>query len=59
MWQNWLNGVLGLWVIVSQFIGLAADTMQIVLVITGAVVAILGFWSAAGSKSPATGATMR
>lgn len=52
MWQNWVNGVLGLWVIVAQFIGLDSGTMQTLMVITGAIVAILAFWNAAGKKGP-------
>lgn len=46
MWQQWLNGVLGLWVIVVPFLGLSATANTWTLAITGIVVAILGFWGA-------------
>jgi hypothetical protein len=48
MWQSWINGILGLWVIITPFVGAANTT---VLVITGVVIAILGFWAAASSGS--------
>ena len=48
MWQSWINGILGLWVIITPFVGAANTT---VLVITGIVIAILGFWAAASSGS--------
>jgi len=46
MWQSWINGILGIWVIIIPFIGATNTT---VLVITGVVIAILGFWAAATS----------
>lgn len=44
MWQDWINGILGLWVIAIPFVG--ASTTE-VLAITGIIIAILGFWAAA------------
>lgn len=46
MWQNWINAILGLWIILSSFLGMSADAMITNLVIVGIVVAILGFWGA-------------
>jgi hypothetical protein len=46
MWQHWINAVLGLWVILSAFLGFSAEAMTTNLVIVGIVVAILGFWGA-------------
>lgn len=46
MWQQWVNGVLGLWLILSAFIGFTPSAMTTNLVIVGIVVAILGFWGA-------------
>jgi len=46
MWQQWVNGILGLWVIVVAFLGFTGSTLLWTLVITGVVVAILGFWGA-------------
>ena len=46
MWQQWINGILGLWLIVVPFLGLFGATFTWTLMITGAVVAILGFWGA-------------
>ncbi len=50
MWQAWINGILGLWVIVIPFVGATSTTT---LVITGIIIAILGFWAAASKKSAA------
>jgi hypothetical protein len=46
MWQQWLNGVLGLWIIALPFLGLDAQTALWTMVVTGVVVAALGFWGA-------------
>ncbi|MCI0619584.1 SPW repeat protein [Candidatus Wolfebacteria bacterium] len=50
MWQNWVNGILGLWILISPFVGLEGSNMTTNLVIVGIVVAVLGFWSAAAGK---------
>lgn len=46
MWQQWVNGVLALWIILSPFMGFEAATLQWNLVIVGAVMAVLAFWGA-------------
>lgn len=46
MWQNWINAILGLWIILSSFLGMSAGAMMTNLVIVGAAVAALGFWAA-------------
>jgi hypothetical protein len=47
MWQDWVNGILGLWVILLPFIGMTDMTT---LVITGIVIAVLGFWAASSGN---------
>lgn len=44
MWQQWINALLGLWVIVLALLGLAGDTMAWTLAITGLAIAALGAW---------------
>lgn len=46
MWQQWINGILGLWVLISPFVGLTPEAMTTNLVIVGIVIALLGFWGA-------------
>jgi hypothetical protein len=46
MWQQWTNGILGLWVVIVPFLGLTGQQNAWTLVVTGLVVAILGFWGA-------------
>jgi hypothetical protein len=46
MWHQWVNGVLGLWIIISPFLGFSPDGMTTNLVIVGIVVALLGFLGA-------------
>ncbi len=43
MWQHWVNGIIGLWIIVMALVGIQDITT---IVITGVVVAIVGFWGA-------------
>lgn len=47
MWQQWINGILGLWVIVVPFLGLTDVQLSWTLSISGLAIAILGFWGAA------------
>lgn len=55
MWQNWVNGILGLWVILMNFLGFPATISKIILILTGLVIAVLAFWSASvGPKSERT-----
>ncbi len=51
MWQQWINGILGLWVIVIPFLGLTDGTLTWTLVITGIVIAVLGFWGGATART--------
>lgn len=46
MWQQWVNGILGIWLVILPFLGFAADTLNTILIITGVVIAVLGFWGA-------------
>ncbi|MEK9156138.1 MAG: SPW repeat protein [Patescibacteria group bacterium] len=47
MWQQWVNGILGIWVLLVPFLGFTPEALTSVLVVTGLVIAILGFWGAA------------
>lgn len=51
MWQAWINGVLGLWLIVSAFI-VAGNKVALLVnnLITGAVLIFLGIWTALRHK---------
>ncbi|HQU07910.1 MAG TPA: hypothetical protein PK539_02525 [Candidatus Paceibacterota bacterium] len=44
MWQDWVNGILGLWVIIMALTSYTTSTT--VVVVTGGVIAIVGFWGA-------------
>ncbi|MCC2630805.1 MAG: hypothetical protein K0S38_614 [Candidatus Paceibacter sp.] len=46
MWQQWLNVLAGLWLILSAYLGFTVDTMVINLTVTGIVVAGLALWGA-------------
>ncbi len=56
MWQQWINGILGLWVILLAFLGLTGSALTWTLAITGIVVAILGFWGATNYNTVGRGA---
>ncbi|MFQ5706370.1 MAG: hypothetical protein ACE5HO_02920 [bacterium] len=43
MWQGWVNGIIGLWLILSGIVGAGLNAPWN-YIITGVVVAILGFW---------------
>jgi hypothetical protein len=51
MWQQWINFILGLWVIAVPFIGFTGGAMVYALVVTGIVIAALGLWGALYEQS--------
>jgi hypothetical protein len=54
MWQDWINGVLGLVVIGIAFLGLTGSALMWTLVVVGAVIAVVGFWGAGVSTTSTT-----
>jgi len=52
MWKQWVNAILGLAVIAVPFMGLTATALTWTLVVAGAVIAVLGVWSAIEEQSP-------
>jgi hypothetical protein len=52
MWQNWLSGILGLWIILLVFLGFSSTLTGFFLVVSGLALAGLGFWSASLTKPP-------
>lgn len=45
MWKQWVNGVLGLWVILMPYVLPPGSAHQISMVVSGIVIAVLAFWS--------------
>ncbi|MBI2627920.1 MAG: hypothetical protein HYW71_00580 [Candidatus Niyogibacteria bacterium] len=45
MWKNWLNGILGFWVIIIPFLNFSLAWQRTVLIFSGIIIVILGFWS--------------
>ncbi len=50
MWQQWINGILGLWVLIASYLYVPSGGDRVAMLITGIVVALLGFWGAASSN---------
>lgn len=46
MWQQWVNFLAGIWLIISSFMNMSEQGMQNNLIITGIIVAVLGAWGA-------------
>jgi uncharacterized membrane protein len=44
MWQNWINFLAGIWLIISPYLGFTTSALTTNLVVTGIIVAILGLW---------------
>lgn len=55
MWRNWINGILGLWIILMPFLGFPPGAHRTLMILSGLVVAILAFWSAMGEGKSAAG----
>lgn len=46
MWQQWINLLAGLWLILSAYLGFTPAMMVTNLTVTGVIVAALGLWGA-------------
>lgn len=53
MWQQWINGLLGLWLMIVPFLAMTQQSFMWVVMITGLIVAILAFWGAGRENSTA------
>ena len=51
MWQQWVNALLGLWVVAVPFLGFTEANMMWALVITGIAIAVLALWGGAYEQS--------
>ncbi len=52
MWQGWINGILGLWLIVAAFVIAGSKTGNLINgLITGIVLLVLGLWAAVHHKN--------
>ena len=52
MWQAWINGIVGLWLIVAAFVIAGSKTGKLInCLLTGIVLLILGLWAAVRHKS--------
>ncbi len=47
MWKDWINGILGIWIVVLAFLGLPFSARAILMIITGLLIAFLSFWEGA------------
>jgi hypothetical protein len=50
MWQDWVNGILGLVVLVVAFMGLTGSSLMWTLAVIGVIIAVVGFWGAGAKK---------
>jgi hypothetical protein len=46
MWQQWLNFLAGLWLVLSSFLDMSVSAMQTNFLVTGIIVAVLAIWGA-------------
>lgn len=51
MWKNWVNVVLGLWVIIAPYAIQSWDIHKVVMVITGVLITVLALWVASEGSS--------
>lgn len=50
MWQQWVNFILALWLILSGYLGFEGGTMATNLTIVGIIMAVLALWGALGHR---------
>lgn len=51
MWQQWVQVLLGLWVLAVPFINMSSTAYMWSLVISGVIIAALGLWGALEASS--------
>ncbi len=51
MWQNWVNLILGLWIILSAYLNMSPSSLATNLTISGLLVAALALWAALQYRS--------
>ncbi len=44
MWQIWLIGILGLWIVLIVFLGFSSTLTAFFLIVSGLSIAALSFW---------------
>ncbi len=44
MWQIWLIGILGLWIVLVVFLGFSSTLTAFFLIVSGLSIAALSFW---------------
>ena len=52
MWQIWISGILGLWVILLAFLDFSSTLTMFFLIATGTVLAVINFWMLTLIKAP-------
>ena len=50
-WMNWVNAILGVWLIAVPFLGFTTVGLTWALVLTGIAVAVLAVWAAGQEAS--------
>ncbi|NOY35829.1 MAG: hypothetical protein GXP44_02835 [bacterium] len=51
MWRDWINGILGVWLIVLGFLGFPASVKAILVIATGIIIAFLSFWKGVSARA--------
>ena len=46
-WSEWVNGIMGLWVMLASYMYIPSGGDRVLMLITGLAVAVLGFWGGA------------
>ena len=54
MWQNWVNVVVGILLIILPFVVATLDPLRWISVVGGIVVAVLAYWANTAAQSRAS-----
>ena len=53
MWQNWVNVVVGVLLIILPFVVTALDSLRWISVVGGIIVAVLAYWANTAAQARA------
>ncbi len=51
MWRDWVNGILGVWLVILGFLGFPSSVKAVLVIATGIIIAFLSFWKGMSAKA--------
>ena len=50
MWKDWINGILGIFIVILAFLGFPSSIKAVLMIAIGLIIAFLSFWKGASAR---------